>query len=312
MRATNTKTTTLKKTELLKKNLEKLHELSSPCRLCPRECRAKRNKGETGFCKADNKLKIAAWSSHKGEEPFISGNKGSGTIFASHCTLACNFCQNFPFSQLNNGQTMKPADLAEKLDQLTARGVHNFNFVTPTQYIHLLLEAWLHSSLESRSLPLVYNCSGYETEEVLKLLNGIIDIYLPDIKYSDSNLANLYSNCPNYVEHNRRTLLTMHKQVGNIQTDKSGIATKGLAVRHLVLPDNLANSKNSLVWLKDNLGKDVSLSLMCQYFPTYQASNFPEINRPLTGKEYIEILNFVDELGFTNVQAQDPELAGGA
>ncbi|MGM0598808.1 MAG: radical SAM protein [Candidatus Rifleibacteriota bacterium] len=301
-----------RKTELVKNNLQKLKKLSDPCRLCPRECMAKRSSGETGFCKADSKLKIAAWSSHKGEEPFISGQYGSGTIFASHCTLACCFCQNFPFSQLGNGLTMEPAELAEKLDQLSSKRIHNFNFVTPTHYIHLLLEAWLNSSVESRSLPLVYNCSGYESEKVLKLLDGIIDIYLPDIKYADNIQAKKYSKCPDYVEKNRKTLLLMHKQVGNLQIDKSGLAEKGLAIRHLVLPDRIADTERSLLWLKNNLGKGVCLSIMCQYFPTFKASDFPEINRPLSSKEYFEVLNLVDELCFTNVQAQDPDLAGGA
>jgi putative pyruvate formate lyase activating enzyme len=301
-----------KKTKLAQHNLQRLKELSDPCRLCPRKCMAKRDSKEAGFCKADNQLKIAAWSSHKGEEPFISGQHGSGTIFTSHCTLACCFCQNFPFSQLGNGQIMEPEELGKKLDQLAEKGVHNFNFVTPTQYIHLLIEAWLNSSLKSRSLPLVYNCSGYESEEVLELLNGIIDIYLPDIKYANNQLAIKFSNCSNYVEHNRRTLLAMQKQVGNLQINKTGIASKGLVVRHLVLPDNIANSKDCLVWLKNNLGTGVSLSLMCQYFPAYKASQYPELSRPLRSDEYHEILSFVDELGFTSVQAQDPELAGGA
>ena len=221
------------KEQLVKERLEPLKALMDSCVLCPRECKVNRNKGQKGFCRTANKVKIASWNRHRGEEPFISGTNGSGTIFVSSCTLKCKFCQNFPFSQMDHGIELEPYELAEKYDILAEKRVHNINFVTPTHVVPMLLEAWLLSSDKAKSLPIVYNCSGYESKIVLDLLEGIIDIYLPDIKYADNETALELSSAPNYVENNLRTIKQMHDQTGPIQIDpNTGLATKGLAVRH--------------------------------------------------------------------------------
>lgn len=273
---------------------------------------ANRNSGKSGFCKTTDQAKIASWARHRGEEPPISGTKGSGTIFSSNCTLGCFFCQNFPFSQLGNGKVMTPVEIGEIFSKLADEGVHNLNFVTPTHVAPLLIEAWLTSSVKAQQLPIVYNCSGYESEKLLKLLDGIVDIYIPDIKYSSNESAMELSMCNNYVEHNRRSIRQMFEQVGNLQIDQNGIATRGLIIRHLVLPANLAGSKESFEWIYSELGPKVHLSLMSQYFPAYKAHDHPVMSKPLNPDEYLEVLELVEEMGFKNVLAQDPTERGGA
>ncbi|GAB4274342.1 MAG: radical SAM protein [Candidatus Rifleibacteriota bacterium] len=271
-----------------------------------------RDSGETGFCKTANQIKIAAWAHHRGEEPPISGQLGSGTIFSSNCTLGCCFCQNFPFSQLGNGQIMTPNQLGNIFSKLADEGVHNLNFVTPTHVMPILLQAWLESSPGAQSLPIVYNSSGYESVALLRLLEGIVDIYLPDIKYCSNPVADDLSKCSNYVETNRKALKIMYEQVGDLCLDESGIATRGLIIRHLVLPDNLAGSRESFEWLRSELGTSVHISLMSQYFPAYKAALHEKINRPINENEYIEVLELIENMGFQNVWAQDPTERGGA
>lgn len=300
------------KKSLIEKRLPELKALMSPCRLCPRRCMVDRLSGETGFCKTANQIKIAAWAQHRGEEPPISGTNGSGTIFSSNCTLACFFCQNFPFSQLGNGRNMTPGELGQVIARLAATGVHNLNLVTPTHVIPLLLESLLEAGDQALKLPLVYNCSGYESAELLHLLDGIVDIYIPDIKYADNAVAKELSQCADYVENNRRCLGQMFEQVGELQLDENGMATKGLIIRHLVLPEGLAGSKESFTWLKENLGTRVHISLMSQYFPAFKAHDHDKMKRPLHQHEYVEVLELVEDLGFENVWAQDPTERGGA
>ncbi|MEW6711433.1 MAG: radical SAM protein [Candidatus Riflebacteria bacterium] len=302
----------MNKAELVKDRLPRLKSLMSPCRLCPRECKVKRAEGETGFCKTADTIKIAAWAQHRGEEPPISGTNGSGTIFSSNCTLGCFFCQNFPFSQLGNGRFMSAKELSQVFDKLAAKKVHNFNFVTPTHVIPMLLEAWLLASPETQKLPIVYNCSGYESAEVVELLESIVDIFIPDIKYSNNQIAAELSKCGNYVENNRKTLEIMYQQVGDLQLDSEGMGTRGLIIRHLVLPENQAGSEDSLVWLKEALGVKVNISLMSQYFPAYQAHQHDIMRRKVTTEEYLAVLDLVEKLGFENVFAQDPTERGGA
>jgi putative pyruvate formate lyase activating enzyme len=302
----------MNKAELIQQRLPKLLDLMSPCRLCPRNCLVNRLAGETGFCRSTDRIKVASWAHHRGEEPPISGTLGSGTIFASNCTLGCIFCQNFPFSQLGGGKEFSPDKLADIFSKLADEGIHNFNFVTPTHVIPLLLEAWLGASRKAQELPIVYNCSGYESLEVLSLLEGIVDIYIPDIKYSDNQVAGQLSQCSDYVESNRATLIEMHRQVGELKLDNNGIATHGLIIRHLVLPHSLAGSRESFNWLKNTLGTRVHISLMSQYFPAHKAHHHEMINRPITADEYVEVLELVENLGFENVWAQDPDEKGGA
>ncbi len=289
-----------------------LRALFDPCRLCPRLCGVRRLAGETGFCRARARLRVASWAVHRGEEPCISGTRGSGTIFASHCTLQCCFCQNFPFSQLGHGQDMEPGELAERMLDLAARGVHNINLVTPTPQAPLLLDAYVEARARGLTLPLVYNTSGYESLEVLRRLEGLVDIYLPDLKYADDAVAGELSAVRDYVAHDRAAIVEMARQVGPLQVDAEGIATRGMIIRHLVVPGGLQGTRASFEWLREALGTEVQISLMCQYFPAWRAPERPGLDRRLTDEEYLEAIATVEELGFTNVLAQDPTEVGGA
>lgn len=289
-----------------------LRQMLDPCRLCPRECGARRLTGEIGFCKAGARLKLAAWAAHRGEEPFLSGTRGSGTIFASHCTLKCVFCQNYPFSQLGNGMEMDPPKLADLILDLSRRGVHNINLVTPTPFAPFLFEGLLTAREQGLALPLVYNTSGYEGIEVLRILEGLVDIYLPDLKYADDKVAAKVSAVSDYVRHDREAIVEMFRQVGHLQTDSDGIARRGLVIRHLILPGQLQGTQDSFTWLRDAIGKEVQISLMCQYFPAWQAPGIPGLDRPITDHEYLEAIGIVEGLGFKNVLAQDSDAVGGA
>jgi len=294
--------------------IEKLYGLMDPCRLCPRECGARRRSGETGFCGAGPVLKLASWNAHHGEEPPISGTRGSGTLFASHCTLGCLFCQNFPFSQLHNGQETDTAKLVKLLTLLSRRGIHNFNLVTPAHFSPQLFEGILRAREATGPLPVVYNTSGYESLEVLELLDGLVDVWLPDIKYSDNGIALELSRCADYVGHNRAALKAMFRMTsgGTLVLDDDGIATSGMIIRHLVLPERLSGTRASFEWLKTQLGTKINISLMCQYFPAHKAHGRPPLDREITHDEYLEAIETVENLGFENVLAQDPEEHGGA
>lgn len=294
--------------------VEKLFALMDPCRLCPRECGARRRAGEVGFCGAGPVLKLASWNAHHGEEPPISGTRGSGTLFASHCTLGCMFCQNFPFSQLHNGEEIPPDRLVKLLTLLARRGVHNFNLVTSAHFNPHLFEGILRAREKTAPLPIVYNTSGYESLEVLELLDGLVDIWLPDIKYADNAVALRLSRCANYVEHNRAALKAMFRMTdgGNICLDDDGIATSGMIIRHLVLPEGLSGTNASFEWLRSELGTDVQISLMCQFFPAFKSHDMPPLDRAITHEEYLAAIETVERLDFKNVLAQDPEDHGGA
>lgn len=296
----------------LRERIDALWELFDPCRLCPRECRAHRRDGKLGSCGAGAGFRLAAWAVHRGEEPPVSGTRGSGTIFASHCPLHCVFCQNYPFSQLGNGQDLNLDALADTFVKLAGKGVHNLNFVTPTHYVPHLFDAWSRVRSELEGLPIVYNTSGYESLEVLRLLDGMVDLYLPDVRYADNRVARQLSTVGDYVEVDRAAILEMARQVGPVQVDEEGIGRRGLIIRHLVLPGNLAGTRNSLEWIKSALGNEVQLSLMCQYFPAHKAPGLPGLDRRLEPEEYQEALEIVEELGFENVWAQDPFEEGGA
>ena len=276
---------------------EQLYSRLKSCDLCPRQCGVDRTRGELGWCRAGLDLQTAYVGPHHGEEPPISGTKGSGTIFACHCTMGCVFCQNWQISQ------------GEKKDRGThsssgfpnIQNCHNINLVSPTQYLPQLLKA-----VQGINLPIVYNTNGYERVEILKELEGIVSVYLPDIKYSDNALAKKYSQTADYVEYNQAALREMFRQVGLLQTDAQGIATRGLIVRHLVLPGLLENSKRCLDFIA-GLSKEIAVSIMAQYSPQYQAERYPELNRKLTAAEYAEIVDYANDLGLENCFVQDLE-----
>ncbi|HXC92590.1 MAG TPA: radical SAM protein, partial [Geobacteraceae bacterium] len=273
--------------ELLQRVKSAYARLAS-CDLCPHDCRVNRLRGETGICRSGLKPKIASANLHRGEEPPISGSRGSGTIFFSGCSLKCKFCQNFPISQLGSGNELSTLELAGKMLTLQRRRAHNINFVTPTHFLPQILAAlWLAIS-KGFKLPIVWNSSGYEKVDALQLLEGIVSVYLPDMKYSDNQPAVDISSVPGYMPVNRLAVLEMFRQAGHLQVDEEGVAVKGIIIRHLVLPGGKAGTSETLQWIAGNLGVETDIALMSQYFPAHTAVHIEGINRSLTHSEYEE------------------------
>jgi len=269
----------------LKVKVARLKERLRACDLCPRRCGVDRLGGQLGFCRTDGRLKVAAVSVHPWEEPPIAGTRGSGTIFFSGCTLHCLFCQNYPISQRGVGRVMAPEELAEKMLRLQARGVHNINLVTPTHQVPQFVEALMIAAEGGLRLPIVYNSSGYERVSLIRELDGIVDIYLPDIKFASAEAAAWCCGRADYVVQNRRALLAMWRQVGPLRCNGDGVAVRGLLVRHLVLPQGLAGTTQCLAFLRRALGKDVWVSLMDQYFPAHKALKTPPLDRKPSAEE---------------------------
>lgn len=282
------------------------------CDLCPHDCRINRLKGETGICRSGLKPKIASANLHRGEEPPISGSKGSGTIFFSGCSLKCRFCQNFPISQLGNGEEISTAGLAARMLKLQKKQAHNINFVTPTHFLPQILAAlWLSVPL-GFNLPLIWNSSGYEKVDALKLLEGVVNIYLPDMKYADDDIAAEISSAPGYREINRSAVLEMFRQAGHLQIDENAVATKGLIIRHLVLPGGKAGSSETLQWIAENPGVETHVALMSQYFPAGRAANIPGIDCPLSHDEYDAAVESLEKAGLENGWVQELDEERGA
>lgn len=289
----------------IEENIDKLYAMMDKCELCPRKCGVNRNAGQKGICAADNRILIASSNVHMGEEPPITGKKGSGTIFFSHCALKCVFCQNYPISHLGNGREVTVEKLADIMLGLEAKGVHNINFVTPTHYSAQAAKAVFIARNKGLKIPILWNCGGYENIEVLRLLEGIVDIYLPDIKYSDNTAAFKYSGVKDYVENNRLALKEMKRQVGDLTINDEGIAEKGLLIRHMVLPGNIENTKKSLDFIAENLSAETYISLMSQYHPAHRSSKYPELCRNLTQDEYDEALEWLEKLNLLNGWQQE-------
>ncbi len=275
------------------------------CRLCPRRCGADRLAGETGFCGAGATARVAAVSVHDGEEPPISGTRGSGTVFFSHCNLECLFCQNYPISQMGVGRTMTADELAGRLLWLQARRVHNVNFVTPTPHVPQVIGALAAARGSGFSLPVVYNTNGYESPQALALLEGVVDIYLPDVKYRSAGLAAEASGAADYPAHNALALAEMVRQVGPLATDADGIATRGVLIRHLVLPGRRAETEAVLAFVRERFGPEMPLSLMGQYFPAHRAPSTAGYERKLSTEEYERAVDAAEALGLTNVFIQE-------
>lgn len=291
--------------ELLQRVREAYRRLAA-CDLCPHDCGVNRIKGEHGICGAGLKPKIASANVHKGEEPPISGTKGSGTVFFSGCSLNCVFCQNFPISHLGNGNEITTAELATRMLKLQRQGVHNINVVTPTHYLPQILAALWLAIPQGFSLPLVWNCSGYEkVDAVLLLLDGIVSIYLPDMKYADDAASQQLSSAPAYRDLNRLAVAEMVRQVGHLVLDEHGIACSGLIIRHLVLPNGMAGSRETLGWIAAHLGTETHISLMKQYFPAHRALGMPGINRKITDDEYDEAVDLLEEFNLENGWVQE-------
>lgn len=282
----------------MQEKIKHAYSLLESCRLCPRKCGINRLKGEIGFCKAGLKPMVSSFHAHFGEEPPISGNRGSGTIFFTHCSLRCVFCQNYPISQLAEGREVGIEGLAGMMLELQGQGCHNINFVTPTHYMPQILEAVFLAKGKGLKLPLVYNCGGYESLEALMILDGIIDIYMPDMKYSENTPAKKYSAASDYFEISKKAVKEMHCQAGNLKIEK-GVAERGLLIRHLVLPEGLSGSKRIFDFIVKELSPDTYVNIMAQYYPCHLAYKFPELSRRITHREYMDTIRLAKKAGLS-------------
>lgn len=279
------------------------------CFACPRHCGVNRTQGQTGFCRIGGNCTVSHIGLHFGEEPPISGTRGSGAIFFTGCNLRCVFCQNHQISQQHQQTTPKdltPQQLAEAMIDLQNQGAHNINAVSPSHMAYQLAETIRRARDAGLVIPVVYNSNGYDDVQMLRQLSGLIDIYLPDCKYADNALAERFSSAPGYAELIPHVLDEMLRQAGHLETDEEGIATRGLLVRHLILPGCAENSKGCLKMLA-HLSKLLTISLMSQYTPQYRAKEFPPLDRPLWLTEYEEILDYAEDLGLENIFTQELE-----
>jgi putative pyruvate formate lyase activating enzyme len=289
----------------LKKRAEKLKAIYKFCTLCPWDCRIDRTSGRTGVCNSADRAKVSSATPHFGEEPMITGKNGSGTIFFSNCNLRCRFCQNYQISKEGAGDEISDEQLASMMLMLQSKGCHNINLVSPTHYLPNIISALVTAAEKGLHIPLVYNTNGYEKVETLEMLDGIVDIYLPDMKYSSNNTALRLSDAPEYFTYNKAALKEMYRQVGDLELDGDGIAVKGFLVRHLVLPNDLAGSQKALKFLADELSKNVYVGIMAQYKPCYKAVNDPELGRTLTVNEYKKAVRWAKEAGLNNILTQE-------
>lgn len=276
------------------------------CNLCPRNCNVNRNNNEIGYCGASNQMVIAKAYLHMWEEPCISGSVGSGTIFFSYCNLRCIFCQNYDISTLHKGNIVSVNRLKEICLELQEKGALNINLVTPTHYVPLIVEALKLAKKEGLTIPIIYNTSSYENISTIKLLEGIVDVYLPDLKYYDDNYGIKYSNCNNYFKYASRAIEEMYKQVGKCVFDNNGIIKKGVIVRHLMLPDNIEDSKNIINYLYNKYKDNIYISIMNQYTPLRRLE-YENLNRKVNDTEYDELINYAYDLGIRNAYIQEGE-----
>lgn len=285
---------------------DKIFAMLGSCSICPRKCKVNRLKDEKGFCKTGIKPKIYNFMPHHGEEPPISGTKGSGTIFFSYCNMSCIYCQNYVFSQQGEGREATFEELAEYMIKLQNLGCHNINLVTPTHVIPQILKSLNIAIAYGLKIPLVYNTNGYELPEIIKLLSGIIDIYLPDMRYGDTKKAIRYSSAIDYPKYNQDSLKEIYRQVGNAQIDNNtGIIIKGLIIRHLVLPNGISGTKEIMKFIAQELSEDAYISLMSQYLPCYKAIETQEISRRITKKEYEEAEGILQKFNLHNGWIQE-------
>jgi len=281
----------------IKNRVNKALELWEECTICPRLCRVNRGVEEKGACLAGSRVKLASHGPHYGEESVLTGKGGSGTIFFMHCNLECIFCQNWSISRgAERGEEISTEELAGIMLQLQKRGCHNINLVTPTPFLPLILEAVHRAVDEGLTLPLVYNCGGYENPDTLKLLDGIVDIYLPDAKYACPETALKHSGIHHYPHFLKESLKEMHRQVGDLQVER-GTAYRGLLVRHLVLPEDLAGTEELVKFLAQDISPRTAVNIMDQYYPAYQASEYPALNRRTSRSEYLRAVEKAQKEG---------------
>ncbi len=293
----------LHRTGELKRRAEKLWDIMKKCRLCPRKCQVDRLKGQTGFCRSrGTELVISSVHPHFGEERPLVGRGGSGTIFFAHCNLRCLFCQNWDISHRGRGSVKSINELADMMIHLQKIGCHNINLVTPTHYTAHILKALDIAASRGLRLPVVYNTSGWECMEILKILDGVVDIYLPDFKYWDSELAAKYSaGAKSYPDDTKKAILEMNRQVGVAKPAKDGVIYRGLMIRVLVMPNAVSGSEEVIEWIAKNLPNDTYVNIMAQYNPQYKAYDYPEISRRITSEEYERVVKKAKESGLTNL-----------
>ena len=286
--------------------VEHAHDILKNCQLCPRRCRADRLGGERGMCRIASDVVVSSHGPHFGEEAPLVGVSGSGTIFFTYCNLRCMFCQNYSISQLGQGRVATKGEIAKMMLALEERGCHNINLVTPTHVVPQILEALEIAVGLGLSIPLVYNCGGYESAETLELLDGIVDIYMPDMKYSNERNARRFSGVKDYPEVNRAAVKEMHRQVGDLQIDERGVARRGLLIRHLVLPSGVAGTEGVVSFIAEEISRNTYLNVMAQYHPAHRAFKLPEISRPLRNEEFLEAVNIARRHGLERLDGARP------
>lgn len=285
--------------------IERALGLMESCRLCPRECGVNRLEGEVGFCGTGRRASVASFNAHFGEESPLVGRHGSGTIFFSSCNLLCSFCQNYEISHLAEGTEVGPEQLAAMMIRLARQGCHNINFVTPTHVVPQILEALLKAVEQGLDVPLVYNSGGYDSEETLRLLDGVFDIYMPDFKFWDGKMAERFCDAPDYREAAVKAVGEMHRQVGDLKLDSEGIAFRGLLVRHLVMPNNVAGTAKVMEFFAEKVSTDTYMNVMDQYRPCGTADRDELINRRLSSREYREAVDAATKAGLTRLDERD-------
>jgi putative pyruvate formate lyase activating enzyme len=293
----------------LKRRAESLEVRLAACDICAQKCGVNRLKGEKGFCRSGLLPIVSSYCAHHGEEPALSGTRGSGTIFFGNCNMRCVYCQNYQISQSPEFQESNTLDchgLALAMLYLQNElNCHNVNLVSPSHFVPQIIKALFEAASMGLKLPLIYNTGGYDSFETIKMLDGIIDIYLPDIRYSQNAAAVKYSQAPDYVQYNRAAIREMYRQIGDLKVDENEIAYQGLIVRHLILPEGLAGSQESLTWLARKISADVTISLMSQYYPCHKAAEYKELSRTITYQEYAEVAELLEDLGLENGWLQE-------
>ena len=284
------------KSGVLEERIEKLYKILKSCELCPRKCGVDRTKNEPGYCKSGIDLIISSSGPHFGEEKELVGRGGSGTIFLTNCNLGCIYCQNYDISHLGQGKVVSVEQCSELMLNLQGIGCHNINFVTPTHFVPQIVKSIKIACAKGLKLPIVYNCGGYENVEIIKLLEGTVDIYMPDMKYVDNKNAKKYSNAEDYFERCTESVKEMYRQVGDLRVE-NGIAQRGLLVRHLVLPNDIAGTEKILKFVAEEISKDTYVNIMDQYRPIYKANQFSELNRIPTINEYGRAIELAENLG---------------
>ncbi|NLJ41560.1 MAG: radical SAM protein [Clostridiales bacterium] len=291
----------LAKTGELYDRIQLLRRILESCTLCPHRCRAKRLEGEEGFCRAGAKMVINSHGPHFGEESVLVGRGGSGTIFFSHCNLRCVFCQNYRISHRGVGYEISPDKLAQIMISLQKKGCHNINLVTPSHFVPQIVEGVYHAAKRGLTIPLVYNTSGYDRVKILKLLENVVDIYMPDIKFGYNEKTKKYIGAGNYFDHTKMAVKEMYRQVGNLKTDGNNLAYRGLLIRHLVMPNNLENTEKVLEFVSEEISKEAAVNIMPQYYPSHKAYMYPELSRRLNSSEYRLAIEHAKNLSLTNI-----------